>query len=275
MSSRPDAGVGVDHQPDGVPPARAADVERVQLEPGAGDDRLQHAAQLVRRPGRPGSPRPGRTAPRGLGGPGRGGAGRGHRRHLLVFRAAAPCWAVAGRLGRSVTARTGPSGPPGYRAGRDDRPGRMSRRERRDGGAAPAGVRAVAQPPAPRATGPTLDRRRVLRLALLALPAAAAVLRGLQRCTAAAEGPGPADRARRRRPRGRGAGRRRDRGEPDLTARIEPLRAARTEHAAALDAEVVRAGGTPSTAPRPTAPADGHRPAVGRRGSPGRGSPRR
>jgi hypothetical protein len=40
---------------------------------------------------------------------------------------------------------------------------------------------------------------------------------------------------------------------PDLTARVDPLRAARTEHAAALDAEVVRAGGTPGSA-APTAP---------------------
>ena len=41
---------------------------------------------------------------------------------------------------------------------------------------------------------------------------------------------------------------------PDLTGRVDPLRAARTEHAAALDAEVVRAGGTPSSA-TPTAAA--------------------
>jgi hypothetical protein len=40
---------------------------------------------------------------------------------------------------------------------------------------------------------------------------------------------------------------------PDLGARLEPLRAARTEHAAALDAEVVRAGGSPRSA-APTAP---------------------
>src|SRR4051794_12573779 len=39
---------------------------------------------------------------------------------------------------------------------------------------------------------------------------------------------------------------------PDLAARIDPLRAARTEHAAALDAEVVRAGGAPRSA-APTA----------------------
>jgi hypothetical protein len=46
---------------------------------------------------------------------------------------------------------------------------------------------------------------------------------------------------------------------PDLSARVDPLRAARAEHAAALDAEVVRVGGTPSSgsaAPTaaPTAP---------------------
>ncbi len=104
----------------------------------------------------------------------------------------------------------------------------------------------------PPARGPAVDRRRVLGLALLA-----PVAFGLGAC-----GIGP-DR------------RRRDpdplvaladaaladaalaaaavAASPDLGARLEPLRAARTEHAAALDAEVVRAGGSPRSA-APTAP---------------------
>lgn len=41
-------------------------------------------------------------------------------------------------------------------------------------------------------------------------------------------------------------------GRASLTERVEPLRAARAEHAAALDAEVVRA--TPSRTPPPPAP---------------------
>ena len=42
-----------------------------------------------------------------------------------------------------------------------------------------------------------------------------------------------------------------------MAARIDPLRAARTEHAAALDAEIVRVGGVPSTAAPSAAPAAG------------------
>ena len=45
---QPDAGVGVDDDLDGVATARRAHVELVELEPGAGDDRLQHAVQLPR-----------------------------------------------------------------------------------------------------------------------------------------------------------------------------------------------------------------------------------
>jgi hypothetical protein len=42
---------------------------------------------------------------------------------------------------------------------------------------------------------------------------------------------------------------------PDLAARVDPLRAARTEHAAALDAEVVRVGGAPRSAVPAAGPA--------------------
>ena len=94
--------------------------------------------------------------------------------------------------------------------------------------------------------GPTLDRRRVLQL-MLALPAAATVVAG---CSGARtdrdDRPDPlvalADAAR---------------ADPTVAARIDALRAARTEHAAALDAEIVRAGGVPSTAPPSAAPASG------------------
>ena len=112
VQTRP--GVRVDHHPDRVAPARAADIQRVELEPGSGDDGLQQGAQFVRR--RPGADpglrrtilrRPtilrrtiragsGRCAP----GP---GARRGHRRHSWSVRAAgSPSWAVrAGGCGRS------------------------------------------------------------------------------------------------------------------------------------------------------------------------------
>jgi hypothetical protein len=99
-----------------------------------------------------------------------------------------------------------------------------------------------------------LNRRRVLALALLT-PVAAA---GLGACgpgtTGRTKGPDPlialADAARSDAALAAAA----VAANPDLSARVEPLRAARTEHAAALDAEVVRAGGTgPSAAP--TAPA--------------------
>jgi hypothetical protein len=103
------------------------------------------------------------------------------------------------------------------------------------------------------ASAPSLDRRRVLVLALLA-PVAAA---GLGACGSGAarrtKDPDPlialAEAARVDAALAAAA----VAANPDLSARVEPLRAARTEHAAALDAEVVRAGGTPHSA-APTAP---------------------
>lgn len=98
---------------------------------------------------------------------------------------------------------------------------------------------------------PTLGRRRVLALALLA-PAAAA---GLGACTRGAAGPPAPDpllalaqaaRADAALVAAAAA------ADPELADRVDPLRAARTEHAAALEAEVVRAGGTvPTTPPAP------------------------
>ena len=106
---------------------------------------------------------------------------------------------------------------------------------------------AVGQPTGPRATGPTLDRRRVLRLAL-ALPAAAALVSGCSGVTARRKEPDPlvalADAARADAALAAAA----IAADPGLSARIEPLRAARAEHAAALDAEVVRVGGVPGAA---------------------------
>ena len=106
---------------------------------------------------------------------------------------------------------------------------------------------AVGQPTRPRATGPTLDRRRVLRLAL-ALPAAAALVSGCSGVTARRKEPDPlvalADAARADVALATAA----VAADPGLSARIEPLRAARAEHAAALDAEVVRVGGVPGGA---------------------------
>jgi hypothetical protein len=56
--------------------------------------------------------------------------------------------------------------------------------------------------------------------------------------------------------------------DPGLRDRVEPLRAARAEHAAALEAEVVRAGGTlPSTAPGPPPTAPDGPPATGAPGA--------
>ena len=101
---------------------------------------------------------------------------------------------------------------------------------------------AVGHPTGPRATGPALDRRRVLRLAL-ALPAAAAFVGGCSGATARRKEPDPlvalADAARADVALAAAA----VAADPGLSARIEPLRAARAEHAAALDAEVVRVGG--------------------------------
>ena len=106
---------------------------------------------------------------------------------------------------------------------------------------------AVGHPTGPRATGPTLDRRRVLRLAV-ALPAAAAFVGGCSGATARRKEPDPlvalADAARADVALAAAA----VAADPGLSARIEPLRAARAEHAAALDAEVVRVGGVPGAA---------------------------
>lgn len=115
------------------------------------------------------------------------------------------------------------------------------------------GSRAVAQA----GLRPTLGRRRVLQL-MLALPAAATVVAGCGGATTERrDRPDPlvalADAARA------------DAAltaaliaaDPAVAARIDPLRAARTEHAAALDAEIVRVGGAPSTGTPSTAPAVG------------------
>lgn len=104
------------------------------------------------------------------------------------------------------------------------------------------------------AGAPTLDRRRVLALALLT-PVAAA---GLGACGSGTvrrpKGPDPlialADAARGDAALAAAA----IAANPDLGVRVDPLRVARTEHAVALDAEVVRAGGTSRSAD-PTAPA--------------------
>jgi len=104
------------------------------------------------------------------------------------------------------------------------------------------------------ASAPVLDRRRVLALALLA-PVASA---GLGACSSGTvrrpEGPDPlvalADAARADAALAAAA----IAANPELTARVDPLRAARTEHAAALDAEVVRAGGTPNSVAPTTGP---------------------
>ena len=125
---------------------------------------------------------------------------------------------------------------------------------------------AVGQPTGPRATGPTLDRRRVLRLAL-ALPAAAALVSGCSGVAARRTEPDPlvalADTARADAALAAAA----VAADPGLSARIEPLRAARAEHAAALDAEVVRVGGVPGAptdvgpTAAPAAPPSGSAPA--------------
>ena len=116
------------------------------------------------------------------------------------------------------------------------------------------GAAPVAPPDGLLTRAPALDRRRVLALALLT-PVAAA---GLGACGSAttrrAKGPDPlialADAARGDAELAAAA----IAANPDLAARVEPLRAARTEHATALDAEVVRLGGAPRSA-APTASA--------------------
>jgi hypothetical protein len=113
------------------------------------------------------------------------------------------------------------------------------------------GSRAVAQA----GLRPTLDRRRVLQL-LLALPAAATVVAGCSGATTERDNrPDPlialADAARADAALAAAV----IAADPTVAARIDPLRAARTEHAAALDAEILRVGGVPSTATPSTAPA--------------------
>ena len=115
------------------------------------------------------------------------------------------------------------------------------------------GSRAVAQV----GLRPTLDRRRVLQL-MLALPAAATVVAGCSGATTDRDDrPDPlvalADAARADAALAAAV----IAADPTVAARIDPLRAARTEHAAALDAEIVRVGGVPSTATPSTAPAVG------------------
>ena len=115
------------------------------------------------------------------------------------------------------------------------------------------GSRAVAQA----GLRPTLDRRRVLQL-MLALPAAATVVAGCSGATTDRDDrPDPlvalADAARADAALAAAV----IAADPTVAARIDPLRAARTEHAAALDAEIVRVGGVPSTATPSTAPAVG------------------
>jgi hypothetical protein len=102
------------------------------------------------------------------------------------------------------------------------------------------------------APAPAVDRRRALRLALLA----SAAVGGLVACGSGADRPDEpdplvalADAARADAALAAAA----IAANPELTARVEPLRAARVEHAAALDAEVLRVGGTPGSA-APTAP---------------------
>jgi hypothetical protein len=106
----------------------------------------------------------------------------------------------------------------------------------------------------------------VLRLAL-ALPAAAAFVSGCSGATARRKEPDPlvalADAARADVALATAA----VAADPGLSARIEPLRAARAEHAAALDAEVVRVGGVPGAptdvgpTAAPAAPPSGSAPA--------------
>jgi hypothetical protein len=119
--------------------------------------------------------------------------------------------------------------------------------------AAGAGAAAAPRRAGPPTRAPAVGRRRVLGLALLA-----PVAFGLGGCGTGpdrAEGPDPlialADAARADAALAAAA----IAAGPDLRARLEPLQAARAEHATALDAEVVRAGGSPPSAP-PTAPPD-------------------
>lgn len=96
-----------------------------------------------------------------------------------------------------------------------------------------------------------LSRRRILQLALL-VPASATVLGGCGALTDREDDrPDPlialADAARADAALAAAA----VAAQPALAARVEPLRAARTEHAAALDAEVARLAGTTAAPPAP------------------------
>jgi len=106
----------------------------------------------------------------------------------------------------------------------------------------------------PPAAGPIVGRRRILQMALV-LPAAATVLGGCSGVDRRATRPDPlialADAARADAALAAAA----VADTPALAARIDPLREARTEHAAAFDAEVVRMGGVSRTAVPPVATA--------------------
>ena len=107
------------------------------------------------------------------------------------------------------------------------------------------GAAPVAPPDGLLTRAPALDRRRVLALALHPRGPGG----GFGSCVCApprrAKGPDPlialADAARGDAELAAAA----IAANPDLAARVEPLRAARTEHATAFDAEVVRLGGAP------------------------------
>lgn len=103
-------------------------------------------------------------------------------------------------------------------------------------------------------TGPPLSRRRLL----VALGTAPAVLAGCGFVGAADDGPDPlvalADAARADAALGTAL----VAAEPGLAERVDPLVAARTEHAAALDAEVLRldpGAGPPAASPTTAPPA--------------------
>jgi len=106
----------------------------------------------------------------------------------------------------------------------------------------------------PPAAGPIVGRRRILQMALV-LPAAATVLGGCSGVDRRATRPDPlialADAARADAALAAAA----VADTPALAARIDPLREARTEHAAAFDAEVVRMGGVSRAAVPPAATA--------------------
>jgi hypothetical protein len=103
------------------------------------------------------------------------------------------------------------------------------------------------------AAAPLVGRRRILQLALV-LPAAATGLVGCSAGDSRDDRPDPlislADAARADAALAAAA----VAADPALAARIDPLREARTEHAAALDAEVARVAGAPATAVPSSAP---------------------